>query len=147
MKKTKTIELKGDILTIKKNIFTRWYMIVFYCFIGFMFLTLLTTTSEDKNYNSSDIEYDNNEYTIVISGGKTVRYSGSIGNYDSTRTIRGKTTGLDNVEMYTVYGQSATAVIQKLQGGGTLNVGIIHNGEFVNVQSTTAPYGVVSLRS
>ncbi len=69
--KEKTIYLDEEwILHVKKKLFTRWYMIILYSFIGFLFLVAIATTPEEGNYSSTN----SNKQTSKFTGDEGILY-------------------------------------------------------------------------
>lgn len=101
-------------------------IVVFVAFIG---LAMITGGSGD------------NTTTVVVESDGA--YSGSIGGMDEgQRTIEGN----GNMN-FTVNDTYASCCIQKdtFNGGETLTVKIVRNGQVIDEQTTTADYGVVTV--
>jgi len=77
-------------------------------------------------------------FTIVIES--DTEWSGSIGGLGGSRTVSGSGSA-----SFTIHSSIVSACIQKQTEWGYLTVKILKNGQLVEQQSTTAPYGVVTV--
>jgi hypothetical protein len=85
--------------------------------------------------------------TIRVTGDPGVRFSGDIGNIDSTRSVEGTTPAEfeQQVDSGALAFDSVSATMQNAGGAGELRVEMVVGGEVVKESSTTAQYGVVSV--
>ena len=85
--------------------------------------------------------------TIVVTGDPGVRFSGDIGNIDSSRSVEGTTPAQfeQQVDSGALAFDSVSATMQNMGGTGELRVEMVVDGEVVKESSTTAQYGVVSV--
>lgn len=133
--------------TKKKSIWKRWWMIIFYCFVGLMIIGMFMegnsgpTTIDEVNSNPES-KVTTSNYVIDITGTDGLEFSGSIGGGTNSRTIDGSIPAT-----YEVSDWPAVAVIQKKDAYGTLTVTITKKGKVLNTQTTTADYGAVSVSS
>ena len=85
--------------------------------------------------------------TVRVTGTPGIPFQGNYGKLDSSRSVDGVTPQEFEEELDTGFLSidSISAVMQKVGEQGELTVQIVVDGEVVKEQSTTAPYGVVSL--
>ena len=122
----------------KKKWYFRWYMIVLYVWISLSIFGMIILSSGGGSVM-------NKNYVIEITGTNGVAFQGSIMEVEYGSATSKSVDGTIP-KTYTTEGIMSSLAIQKMTDSGTLTVTVKDdNGKVLKTQSTSSPYGMVTI--